>query len=193
MAAGVLRNLRDQEVSVVSGLRGPVRVFTGSAVAVAVAGAVAVVTHQPWLFPSLGPVVMLHLEKPRAPESSPRNTLIGHAVALLAGYGFLLVCGLTDHPPVIQEGVTVPRVIAAAGSLAVTALVLLLLGASHAPAGATTLIVSLGLLRSLAQLLVVAGAVVLVTVVDWAFHRAMGQGMPVWSAPAPQPEEALRG
>jgi hypothetical protein len=71
---------------------------------------------------------MLHLEKPRAPESSPRNTLIGHAVALLAGYGFLLVCGLTDHPPVIQEGVTVPRVIAAAGSLAVTALVLLLLG-----------------------------------------------------------------
>jgi hypothetical protein len=177
----------------VSGFRGPVRVFTGSAVAVAVAGAVAVVTHQPWLFPSLGPAVVLHLEKPRAPESSPRNTLIGHAVALLAGYGFLLACGLTDQPPVIQEGVTVPRVIATAGSLAVTALVLLLLGASHAPAGATTLIVSLGLLRAPAQLLVMAGAVVLVTVVDWTFNRATGQDMPVWSVPALQPEEARRG
>jgi hypothetical protein len=37
-------------------------------VAVVVADAVALVTRQPWLFPSLGPAVMLHLEKPRAPE-----------------------------------------------------------------------------------------------------------------------------
>jgi hypothetical protein len=156
-------------------------VFVGGALAVAVAGAVASVTHQPWLFPSLGPAVMLHVEKPEAPESSPRNTLIGHAVALLAGYGFLVVCGLTDHRSVLQEGVTVPRIVAAAGSLAVTALVLLLLTASHPPAGATTLIVSLGLLHTPSQLLVMAGAVVLVTAVDWLYGRAAGQPMPLWS------------
>jgi len=168
-------------------------VFAGSAVAIAVAGGVALLSHQPWLFPSLGPAVMLHLEKPRSPESSPRNTLIGHAVALLAGYGFLLGCGLTNHPSVLQEGVTVPRVIAAAGSLAVTALVLVLCDASHPPAGATTLIVSLGLLHTPAQLLTAAGAVVLVTAVDWAYNRLTGQDVPVWSAPVPQPQEAHRG
>jgi hypothetical protein len=166
-------------------------VFGGSAVAVAVAGAVALITHQPWLFPSLGPAVMLHVDKPLSQESHPRNTLIGHAVALTAGYGFLLVCGLTTHPSVLQEGVTVPRIIAAAGSLAVTALVLLLLQASHPPAGATTLIVSLGLLHAPRQLAIAAASVVLVTAVDWLYNRATGTAMPVWAAP--EHEEARRG
>jgi hypothetical protein len=110
----------------------------GSAFAVVVAGAAAALTHQPWLFPSLGPSVMLHVEKPDAPESSPRNTLIGHAVALVAGYGLLVACGLGDSRSVLQEGVSVPRIVAAAGSLAVTAVVLLVLRAPHPPAGATT-------------------------------------------------------
>jgi hypothetical protein len=50
--------------------------FTGSVFTMAVAGMIGVLTHQPWLFPSLGPTVMLHVEKPDAPESSPRDTLI---------------------------------------------------------------------------------------------------------------------
>jgi hypothetical protein len=158
----------------------------GSAFAVVVAGAVALFTHQPWLFPSLGPAIMLHLEKPGAPESSPRNTLIGHAVALAAGYGFLAVCALRDNASVLREGVTAPRIVAAAGSLAVTALVLLVVNASHPPAGATTLIVSLGLLHTLTQMLVAAAAVVLVTAVDWFYNRAVGTPMPVWSAPEAQ-------
>ena len=173
-------------------LRGSARVFLGSAFPVAVAGGVAVFTHQPWLFPSLGPMIMLQVEKPRAPESSPRNTLLGHGVALLAGYGFLVVCGLTAHRSGLEEGVTVPRIVAAAGSLAVTTLVLLLVAAWHPPAGATTLIVSLGLLHTPGQLAVAAGAVVLVTVVDWAYTRLAGGAMPVWSAPASQREGAHR-
>ncbi|MEU8332268.1 HPP family protein [Micromonospora sp. NPDC048839] len=157
--------------------------FTGGALALVVAGVVALVTHQPWLFPSLGPAVMLHVEKPRSPQSSPRNTFIGHGVALLAGYGFLLACGLTDEPSALQEGISGPRIVAAAGSLAVTLLVLVLLKASHPPAGATTLIVSLGLLRTSTQLLVAAAAVVLVTAVDWLYGRVSGRPMPLWAAP----------
>jgi CBS-domain-containing membrane protein len=72
--------------------------------------------------------------------------------------------------------------VAAAGSLAVTALVLLVLNAAHPPAGATTLIVSLGLLHTPVQLIVAAGAVALVTAVVWLFNRATGERMPVWSA-----------
>lgn len=167
------------------------RVFTGSAFALVVAGAVAALTHQAWLFPSLGPAVMLHVEKPDAPESSPRNTLIGHA--LTAGYGLLVVCGLGDNPSVLREGVSVPRIVAAAGSLAVTAVVLLILRASHPPAGATTLIVSLGLLHTPAQLLIAMASVMLVTVIDWLFNRATGQAMPVWSARPQQGQEAHHG
>ncbi|MEV4720850.1 HPP family protein [Micromonospora noduli] len=167
--------------------------FAGGALAVVLAGLVALVTHQPWLFPSLGPAVMLQLEKPGSPESSPRNTFIGHGVALLAGYLFLVACGLADEPSALQEGVTGLRIVAVAGSLAVTASVLVLLKASHAPAGATTLIVSLGLLRTPTQLLVVAGAVVLVTVVDWLYGRVSGRPMPLWAAPAPSPEGGHRG
>ncbi|MEV1154865.1 HPP family protein [Micromonospora chokoriensis] len=170
-------------------VRQSVRAFAGSALAVVIAGVVALLAGQPWLFPSLGPAVMLHVEKPDSPESSPRNTLIGHAVALLAGYGFLAVCGLTDQPSVLQEGVGGWRVVAAAGSLAVTALVLVLLEASHPPAGATTLIVSLGLLTTPTQLLIAAGAVVLVTAVDWLYGQVSGRPMPVWAAPERSPEE----
>lgn len=169
------------------------RVFGGSAFAVVVAGTVAMLTHQPWLFPSLGPSVMLHVEKPDAPESSPRHTLIGHLVALLAGYGLLIVCGLGDDPSVLQQGVNVPRIVAAAGSLAVTAVVLLLLRAPHPPAGATTLIVSLGLLHTPTQLVIAMASVTLVTVVDWSFNQATGQPMPIWSARPQQHQEVHRG
>ncbi|MDQ0365131.1 HPP family protein [Catenuloplanes indicus] len=167
--------------------------FAGGGLAMVIAGAVAALTHQPWLFPSLGPAVMLHVEKPDAPESSPRNTVIGHAVALLTGYGFLLLCGLADNRSVLQEGVGVARIVAAAGSLAITATVLLFLRASHPPAGATTLIVSLGLLHTPTQLVIAMAGVLLVTVVDWLFNRATGRPMPVWSAPAQLRQEAHRG
>jgi CBS-domain-containing membrane protein len=173
--------------------RQSVHALAGSALAVTVAGTVALATHQPWLFPSLGPAVMLHVEKPGSPESSPRNTLVGHGVALLAGFGFLVACGLADHPSVLEEGVGGPRIVAAAGSLAVTAVVLVLVKASHPPAGATTLIVSLGLLRTPTQLLVAAGAVVLVTAVDWLYGRLSGRPMPLWAAPGTPAEGARRG
>ncbi|WNM37142.1 HPP family protein [Micromonospora halotolerans] len=75
------------------------------------------------------------------------------------------------------------RIVAAAGTLAVTAAVLVLLKAAHPPAGATTLIVSLGLLHTPGQLVVAFAAVLLVTVVDLLFHRAAGRPMPLWAAP----------
>jgi hypothetical protein len=50
-----------------------------------------------------------------------------------------------------------------------------------APAGAATLLVSLGLLRTAAQLLL-AAAVLLLTVLDWLFNRIIGEPVPVWRA-----------
>ncbi|MEV0157496.1 HPP family protein [Micromonospora sp. NPDC050686] len=160
------------------------RAFGGSVGALVVAGTVALLARQPWLFPSLGPAIMLHIEKPDQPESSPRNSVVGHLVALLTGYALLVVTGLAGHPSALQEGFSVPRIIAAAGSLAVTAALLALLNASHPPAGATTLLVSLGLLKTPAQLVIAFAAVLLVTALDLLFNRATGRQMPLWRAPS---------
>lgn len=147
-----------------------------------VSGLVALATGQPWLFPSLGPTAMLQTEQPTSDGSTPRNTLIGHAVALLAGYGSLALFGLRSAAPALAGGITPARIAAATFSLAVTAAVLLLVHRPHAPAGATTLIVSLGLLRTPLALLVAFASVCVVTVVDWVYNRLSGEPMPVWHA-----------
>lgn len=64
-------------------------------------------------------------------------------------------------------------------SVAVTVLVLRLLGTPHPPAGATTLILSLGVLTSAGELLTMAGAVVLVTVLGVALNRVFGVRQPL--------------
>jgi CBS-domain-containing membrane protein len=155
--------------------------FTLCLVVLAAVGVLGLLIKQPYLFPSLGPVVMLFFESPSQKSATPRNTLIGHAVGILAGVGCLAVFGLTDHAPVIQEGITGARVAAAAMSVALTALVLRLLACPHPPAGATTLIVSLGLLTSAGELLAVAVSVVLVTVVGVGLNRLLGVRQPLWS------------
>ena len=128
---------------------------------------------------------MLQTEQPTSDGSTPRNTLIGHAVALLAGYACLAAFGLHSAGPALSAEVTLARMGAAAVSLAVTAAVLLLVRRPHAPAGATTLIVSLGLLRTPASLVVAFGSVCLVTLVDWIYNRLSGEPTPVWHTPSP--------
>ncbi len=158
--------------------------FVACLLALAVSGLAAYGFEQPLLFPSLGPTAFLFFEQPLAKPSSPRNTLIGHLVAILAGALALAVFGLLDHPSILAEGVTLARTGAAAFSLALTGAVLLLLRSSHPPSGATTLIVSLGLLQTPREMVMLMVGVVLLTVVGWAINRALGVPMPVWSAKA---------
>jgi CBS domain-containing membrane protein len=160
--------------------------FVATALAIAVSGFAAFFTGQPLIFPSLGPTVgptaYLFFESPMSRRASPRNAIIGHLVAILAGALSLALFGLLDNPSVLQEGMTLARVGAATLSTALTGGILLLLRASHPPAGATVLIVSLGLLQRPFELLVVAIGVVILTVVGWAINRLAGVPMPVWSA-----------
>ena len=143
-------------------------------------GLAAWLFKQPLLFPSLGPTALLFFEQPLAAPSSPRNTLIGHLVAILAGALSLAVFGLLDHPSILAEGVTLARTGAAALSLALTGAVLLLLRSSHPPTGATTLIVSLGLLQTPLEMAMLMVGVVILTITGWAINRALGVPMPVW-------------
>ena len=102
-------------------------------------------------------------------------------MAILAGTLSLAVFGLFDHPSILAEGVTLART-GAALSVALTGAVLLLLRSSHPPTGATTLIVSLGLLQTPLEMTMLMVGVVILTLVGWAINRALGVPIPVWSA-----------
>lgn len=141
------------------------------AAGLAAIGLLALVSGQPMLFPSLGPTLMLTLDSPHLPSARPGNALVGHYVGIAAGVASLAVTGLLDAPPVLQAGVTLPRIAAAALSLGLTAAVLRLLRSPHPPAGATTLIVSLGLMTTVTELVAIAVSVAALTavcqIVDW--------------------------
>ena len=136
-------------------------------VILAVAGSIGLLLGQPWLFPSLGPTVVLMLESPTEPAAGLGNALVGHLVAVAAGLGSLVVCGMYGQPSAPSWGLSPRYVLAGVLSVAVTMLVLMALHRPHPPAGATTLLVSLGILTTPAELASVLGAVVVVTTLSW--------------------------
>ncbi|MCW2606183.1 MAG: hypothetical protein JWO60_876 [Frankiales bacterium] len=143
-------------------------------VGLAVVGTVGIVLEEPWVFPSLGPTLMVLAETPRQPAAHPRNVLVGHVVGVAAGFLALLVTGLVDHAAVLQEGLDARRVVAACLSVGLTTLVLQALRSPHPPAGATTLIVSLGLFKTAEGLLVLLLSVVACTAVAVLLNVLVG-------------------
>jgi CBS domain-containing membrane protein len=158
------------------------RTFFACALAMVVSGSAAYAFKLPLLFPSTGPTAFLFFEAPMSPAASPRNTLIGHFVAVVVGGISLYAFGLLDEPSVLQEGVTLARVGDAALSVALAGAILLLLKSSHPPSGATVLIVSLGLLRTPGGMISLMVGVAILTATGWLINRALGVPVPVWSA-----------
>ncbi len=156
-------------------------------IAIAVMAAVAWATREPFIFPSLGPTAFLLFYTPTNPAASPRNTIVGHAVGVGAGYLGLVIFGLTNDPPALASEVSTGRIGAAALSLALTSAVMVWLRAPHPPAGATTLIVSLGILREPEQLAILMLAVVILTAQGFVINRLAGIDYPVWKANPPSP------
>lgn len=160
--------------------------FVNGVLAIGIMAAAALVTGAPFIFPSLGPTAFLLFYTPLLPAASPRNTLGGHAIGAVAGYLSLVVFGLTHNAPALVEGVAWDRVGAAALSLGLTSGAMVWARVPHPPAGATTLIVSLGILREPWQLVVLMVAVLLLVVQGFAINRLAGIDYPTWSPP-PQP------
>lgn len=155
--------------------------FVNGLIAIAAMAFVAFVTGEPFVFPSLGPTAFLLFYTPLLPASSPRNTLGGHAIGAAAGYLSLVVFGLTDAAPALASEVTGARVGAAALSLGLTSGAMVWARVPHPPAGATTLIVSLGILREPEQLVLLMLAVALLVGQGFVINRLAGIPYPAWS------------
>jgi len=154
--------------------------FVNGFVTIGLLSLVALATGTPFVFPSLGPTAFLFFFDPRAPSASPHHAVIGHAIGILCGYGALLLFGLEHAGSAMAVGVDLPRVLAAALSLAATGALMILLKAAHPPAGATTLIVSLGAIARPLHLLVIELALLLLVLQAIAINRLAGLDYPLW-------------
>ena len=163
--------------------------FVNGCLSIGLMSLLAVITHSPFVFPSLGPTAFLFFYTPTAPAASPRNTVIGHLIGVCAGYFALVVTGLTNAGPALSVGVNGPRVVAAALSLGLTTGLMVLLKSPHPPAGATTLIVSLGLLVKPQKLLILMVAVVLLTIQAYVINHLAGIDYPLWNPRGGEPVE----
>ena len=138
------------------------------------------VTGSPFVFPSLGPTAYLLFFTPLHKSASPRNAVLGHAIGLLCGFGAFWVTGMhpfSQHP---IQGFYWPQLLSAALALAATGTLMVAFSVSHPPAGATTLIVALGILYRPWHLVVIEVAVVLLVLQGCAFNRLAGLDYPFW-------------
>lgn len=157
-------------------------VFVGvnSFVTIGLLALLALVTGSPFVFPSLGPTAFLFFFSPMAETSSPRNAILGHAIGLICGYGAFAITAGFGQPFATHGSIHFARVLAAALSLATTGALMALLRVSHPPAGATTLIVALGIISQPKELVVIEIAVILLTAQAFVINRMAGIHYPVW-------------
>ncbi|ALG14869.1 hypothetical protein AOZ06_18325 [Kibdelosporangium phytohabitans] len=147
----------------------------------ALIGAEAVLTDQPLLFPSLGPTAFLLFTRPTHATASPRNTLLGHLIGVLAGVLGLVAFGQWHSGPSITH-MTFAGAGASTLALALTCGAMTLFGLPHPPAGATTLIISLGVLHTPPQLVLIMCSVLVLTVFGGVINRLTGTRYPLWRA-----------
>ena len=102
----------------------------------------------PLLTSTIGPTAYTFAAHPDSEAARFRNALTGHGVAFGCGLAALAIFGLTQSPSISATGAPSLRQVAAAVTgVGATVLVLELVGSHHAPAAATTLLITTGLAK----------------------------------------------
>jgi len=142
-----------------------------------------VVGLQPWLLPSLGPTAFLQAMMPAQPSSRLYNVVVGHVGGLVAGFFAVWVFNVWNDPVVLTDHqLTVGRLAASTLAMALSMLVGILARASHPPAAATVLLITLGSMKDQQQVIAFAIGLAIVAVVgeivrrlrlgEWSWGRA---------------------
>ncbi len=116
-----------------------------SGILMLIPGVLGLLVGQPWLFPSLGPTAFLQVQEPELPMSRLYNTVVGHFIGIAAGYLAIFLLGLDSTGSVFAiRHLTKGRMWASVIAVSLTLAAQIPLRATHAPAAATTLLISLG-------------------------------------------------
>ena len=146
-----------------------------SLVVLAASGAIGMLLTSPWLFPSLGPTVMVLFGTPREQSARPVDAAVGHGVGIVAGVLCLFLFGMNGKPSAVEAGLSLGYVLGGALSVALTAFVLHCLKLQHPPAGATTLIISLGVIATPLGILSMAAALAFTIAASWGLNWLLGE------------------
>ncbi len=129
-----------------------------------VVGAAGWISHQPFLFTSLGPTAYELIEAPHRESARSYSILVGHLVGVVSGYLALFLTSAWYAPSVSIAGVTPLRIWAAIIAAGLTVFGNLALRAGQPAALSTTLLISLGTMQRPRDALVIMGAVVLMNI-----------------------------
>ncbi|WP_435068390.1 HPP family protein [Haloplanus sp. C73] len=133
-----------------------------------VLGAVAWLSGQPFVFPSLGPSAFLLAFERTGDRGRLARIVASHGIGGVAGLLAYSLLGagaaLTATPPP-HSATGLHLVASGVCSIVLTSWGLIATDTNHAPACATTLIVSLGLLSTPAQVAIIVASVVVLVVV----------------------------
>lgn len=137
----------------------------GEALLILIVAIVGWASHQPLVFASLGPTAYEMIEKPKLPSARPYNVVMGHLIAVLAGFAAIFIVHAWSVPSVSVHGVPFFRVWAAVVAVLLTAFFILLFKAGQPAALSTTLLISLGLMQTAKDGLMIIAGVVLITLI----------------------------
>lgn len=126
-----------------------------------IAGVAGWLSHQPFIFTSLGPTAYELVETPERRSAHPYSIVMGHLIAVVAGFIAIYVTGAVLAAPVSSSGVPLPRLGAAALAATLTVLGTLALKASQPAALSTTLLIALGTMQQPRDAAIIMGAVLL--------------------------------
>jgi len=143
----------------------------GEAALILVVSIVGWATHQPLVFASLGPTAYEIIEKPSQPSARPYNVIVGHFIAVLAGFAALFIVHAWSVPSVSASGVPFLRVWAAVVAALITVFFTLLVKATQPAALSTTLLVSLGIMQTSWEAAMIMAGVVLIVAVGEPMRR----------------------
>ena len=152
-----------------------------SGAAILCVGLLAWWTQTAMLAPPLGATAYLCFRAPTAIASAPRNVLVGHAIALVAGWLALAAFGADELAPALSGHFTAAHAGASAAAILLTVAVMIGVGIEHPPACATTLVVALGLLKRPEQLGALEFGALVVTSLAFTLQRARGKRYPLWA------------
>jgi len=142
-------------------------------------GALSMLLSEPLLIPAVGGSVYMVLSAPEAETSAPKNVLVGHAVAASVGWLVLAIFGLRGVPGGQTAALSWTRIAAIAVSLALTNGFLRWARCSHGPAGASTMIVSIGALPEARHILDFELAALVTVSYALVAHRLSGVEYPL--------------